>query len=497
MPLRGVIPSYRECPGLSLSVAGVSPVHRRHGLLWRYAYCTSDGRMLDLVGRGLWSARVGTTLGAFGYVRPLVDAATLLDGTVQRTALRACAQGESLGPIEIYEEAAEDGRLAFAHLLDAVEGPGGGEHQASTVVAATFAILGASTLERASRLLLLLATGVRVVFADGRSAEDALREGWSLRAGDERRRDRVREGMRTQALRGVVLGRPPFGYVVVDRALSPDPRESPIVQRIFREYVEQGEGLRRIAAGLNRDGIKTRLRRPWTPGSVRIILRNPAYTGLYRRLGVVVPASHPAIIDRATFGVAQRRMVQRRTSRVDQRRHEYAFSGILRCGRCGTAMAGARRSAKAGPLVVYRCANAASRGTCRARAVREQRLWTAVIEELLTASTSRTVAIRGRAPTATGAAPRRLERQLTEAIERWYAGEWRMTELVARVAPIVREHYRDEREPEELAVPPVEARHALTQGWEDLDVAERGHLLRSAVAEVVVSEDEIRIVQRR
>ncbi|MEX2375309.1 MAG: recombinase family protein [Dehalococcoidia bacterium] len=432
-----------------------------------------------------------------GYVRPLVDAGISLDATVQRTALRACARGEGLGAIEIYEESAEDGRLAFAHLIEAVREWTGDDDVAPTIVVATFGALGGSTVERVSRLLLVLASGARMLFADGHTVDEALHEGWSHRDNDERRRDRVREGMRAKALRGVVLGRPPFGYAVEDRSLTPHSRESVVVQRIFREYVEQGEGLRRIAAGLNRDGIRTRLRRAWTPGSVRTILRNPVYTGLYRRLGVVVPASHPALVDRATFGATQRRMAQRRTSRPAQQRHAYIFAGLLRCGRCGAPMAGDRRHAKGSHIVHYRCASATSRGTCRAPGVREAHIESAILEELASTRSSGAVAIRSSPKRVSQAAKQRLERLLVESIERWYAGEWRLPELVAHAAPVVREMYQHEWPLDEPMIAPDEARLLLVEGWATLDVVERGRLLRAALAEIVVDGDVIQVVRRR
>lgn len=442
-----------------------------------------------------------------GYVRPLPAAEEPLDAAVQRAALRACARGEGLGAIEIYEESGQDGRLAFAHLAEALVHAQAAarthprrsfEQEPTPIVVATLDVLGDAALEQALRLLWLSSGGARVVFADGRAPEDALRAGWSGRADQERRRDRVREGMRAKALRGVVLGRPPYGYAVEERVLVPHPREAAIVQRLFREYLEGGEGLRRIAAGLNRDGVKTHLGRAWTPGAVRTVLRNPVYTGLYRRLGVVVPAAHPPLIDRATFGATQRRMAERRTSRLDQQRHDYAFAGLLRCGRCGAPMTGERRPAKGGEAIHYRCVNATSRGTCGARGYREELIDSAVREDL-ERTRAGAVAIGGRAPGAKPATRRRLERQLTEAIEHWYGGEWRFPELVARAAPTVVELAGLEA-PEGMDPPEAgadAARMALLAGWDTLSVAERAGLLRTTLAEVVVQDGHIRVVRRR
>ena len=65
------------------------------------------------------------------------------------------------------------------------------------------------------------------------------------------------------------------------------PARVAVVVRIFRECVELGRGYRTIAAGLNRDGVPSprdgnwsaNTRSQWGVGTIRSILRNPAYRG--------------------------------------------------------------------------------------------------------------------------------------------------------------------------------------------------------------------------
>jgi hypothetical protein len=346
-------------------------------------------------------------------------------------------------------------------------------------------------------VLLLEAAGARLVFADGVAPEDALRDDWGARPDEERRRDRAREAMRSKALRAEVLGRPPYGYVVEDRALVPHPRESQVVQRIFREYVEEGEGLRRIAGALNRDGIRTRLGRAWAPGSVRTVLRNPAYTGLYRRLGVAVPAAHAALVDRGTFQVVQRRMSAKRTSRLHQERHAYLLSGLLRCGACGSPMIGDRRVSESGVVVTYRCESAVNQGRCHARSRRSDVLERAIREELERPEVHHPVAARPAPRRDSTARRQRLERRLTEAIERWTAGEWRYTELVRRMSTTVRTLHADETPLDAPPIPAEGARRRLAREWDDLEFEERRALLQASLAEIVVSGPDIRLTLRR
>jgi site-specific DNA recombinase len=437
------------------------------------------------------------------YVRPIAD--ETLDATIQRTAVRACARGEQLGAPEIFEEAEAFGRTAFAHVAHLVEVAQEEREQSRpgeaapppTVIVATVAVLGDSALERARRVLLLEAAGARLIFADGVPPEDALRGDWEDRPGEERRRERARDAMRRKALRAQVLGRPPYGYVVEDRTLVPHPRESQVVARIFDEYVHEGEGLRRIAGALNRDGIKTRLGRPWSPGSVRTVLRNPTYTGLYRRLGVAVPAAHEALVDRGTFQVVQRRMLAKRTSRVQQERHTYLLAGLLRCGLCGSPMIGDRRATEDGVQQTYRCESAVNQGRCRAKSRRAEIIEETLREELGSTASHHPVAARPAPTPDTSARRQRLERRLTESLERWTAGEWRYSELAKRVAPTVRALQADETPPEGLAIAADEARRQLVREWDDLEFEELRALLQAAVAEIVVSGSDIRLTLRR
>ena len=120
---------------------------------------------------------------------------------------------------------------------------------------------------------------------------------------------RVKSAMSAQAAaEGRFLGgRPPYGYVLGDAGLHPnpgkaahgqrlrrldlDPIASLVVARIFREWIT-GAGLQRIAVGLNADAIPSpsghdpsrNLHRAsgrglWSKSAVRAIVSNPRYTG--------------------------------------------------------------------------------------------------------------------------------------------------------------------------------------------------------------------------
>lgn len=225
---------------------------------------------------------------------------------------------------------------------------------------------------------------------------------------------RVRTAMAALAvMEGRFLGgRPPYGYRLVDlgehpnpakaadgkrlHGLEPDSVTSPVVERIFAEYLA-GYGVYAIAERLTREGIacpsahdparnRHRCGVAWSKGAVRAILGNPRYTGrqVWNKqhkhevlmdvedvaLGHVTKMrwnakdtwlwserpAHAAIITIDTFEQVQQRLASRgpRTAgRVvtTRARHPYALRGRLWCGDCDRRMQGSWNHGRAH----YRC----------------------------------------------------------------------------------------------------------------------------------------------
>ena len=213
---------------------------------------------------------------------------------------------------------------------------------------------------------------------------------------------RVRAAMADQAAReGRFLGgRPPYGYRLVDagvhpnpakaadgkhlRALEPDPATTPMVQRIFTEYLA-GTGLYAIAEGLTRDGVPSpsmqdrarnrhRTGGAWSKSAVRAILANPRYTGYQvwnrqRRVEILkdvrnvaaghvsqmrwneptdwvwsAQPTHEALITTDTFTEVSSHLAAGRnrpaTRKPRRTRLPYLLRGLLHCGVCGRRMQG-------------------------------------------------------------------------------------------------------------------------------------------------------------
>ncbi len=434
---------------------------------------------------------------AVSYLRALTGEPPL-DLAVQRLTVEAASRGEHLVLLATFEEPDPESSSAFLEMVNGLRAqPPGTE-----VIAATAAVFGDRVRDRARRILQLAALRVSVRLADGSAPGPALVAAWDQRGSDERRRERAREGMRRRALRGEVLGRAPYGYVVADRQLVPDPREAATVKRIFALYLEQNEGIRRIARQLNDEGIVTGTGRPWTAGAVRNVLRNAVYTGLYRRLGVTVTRAHQSLVTTAQHAEVIRRMTSKRTAPATQERREYLLSGLVRCGYCGGPMIGARRPGEGTEVVeyaYYRCQAATNEGRCAYHTRRAEALEAEVIEALSRSSAAAPKSTRPRRETGHEARRAALDRTLDHMLERRATGQWTDADLVRRAAPIVLEQLSMEAEASlapSTPVPPEDARARLVAAWDDLPFEERRSLLHHAVAEIVVTDDAVRVARR-
>lgn len=280
---------------------------------------------------------------AVGYFRELSgkQAPTLADQS--KAFLELCKeQGyEVVASFVDGVSAEEDGRPGFRQLIEFLRRP---EKGFIAVITPSMATLGHDLREAARSCFELESLGAQVLLIDGfEEASSRLLADWAKSA-EGRLADRVRSAMRRKAVKGEVLGRPPYGYRVGNRRrLELVPEEAVVVRYIFRLYLQEGLGIRRIARCLNEEGIKTRRGGNWSMVSIRDILRNRAYLGTYSRFGVRVPGSHPALISPDDFRRAQDCLIARRSSYSPRQVTPFLLSGIAFCGYCGNKMIGVSR----------------------------------------------------------------------------------------------------------------------------------------------------------
>ena len=447
---------------------------------------------------------------AVSYVRSLPEQSFEAQ---QRAFLDYCAAaGLEVGPT-FTETVAPPGSPEFRRMLRTLLTE---QRGFLVVVVASLDVLGTSVREQARRYLQLEALGLPLRIADGTEPEAALVAAWDERSVAQRRREQVRAGMRDRALHGEVLGRAPYGYEVFDRHLRVRDDEAEVVRDIFRRYLNAGEGVRVIARALNEAGLRTRRGGAWSMVSVRAVLRNPVYTGTYRRLGIVVPSEHPPLVDREQFQAVQTQLASRRTSFTRQERAQYLLAGIASCGHCGGHLIGARRTRRSrlpdGPTTVhryYQCEARANQGRCAYHTRHANALESLVRDQIATAAPDGDAASDGLLSEEIRRIETRrdgLRRRLEALLERRASGEWSAERLREEASALAVEDLQAEEEADLLvrrrddaasierrqeALAAVRAR--LIHDWTTLPTAELHRLLREVVTAVVVTDEGVSV----
>lgn len=172
---------------------------------------------------------------------------------------------------------------------------------------------------------------------------------------------RVKFGKKINAKKGRV---PPriFGYDRIDNfTLSINEDEADIVREMFRLYVEEGLGCRRIALDLDAQGARTKFGYQWNSGNIKKMLENPIYCGRYinhkyeitdflegtrTKLPLEENFEHDrpdwAIISEDVFDQAQKIKAERRIQYQNDYTHtkgryssRHLFSTLIKCEHCG------------------------------------------------------------------------------------------------------------------------------------------------------------------
>jgi site-specific DNA recombinase len=235
--------------------------------------------------------------------------------------------------------------------------------------------LGKDLGHAAMKILTIENAGVQVLsIQSGGEAAKELVSTWADRGDGTPVSEKVRSAMRRKAVKGEVLGRPPYGYRVGPRhRLELIPEEAVVVRYIFRLYLQEGMGIRKIAGQLNEEKIPTRRGGRWSMVTVRDLLRNRSYLGTYTRFGVKVPGSHPPLVSADDFRRVQERLQTRHGGVRERTVVPFLLSGMAFCGRCGNKMIGVSRrqrwTTKAGEAHVaayryYQCESRTNQSAC-------------------------------------------------------------------------------------------------------------------------------------
>ena len=183
-------------------------------------------------------------------------------------------------------------------------------------------------------------------------------------------------------------GRVPLGYHLdKDHCFVIDPDTAPLVRRIYAMYAE-GQTITEIIGQLNAEGLRTGQGNPYTKNSLRTVLTNEKYIGVY----VFKPGTEdeiriedgvPAIVDKDTYYKVQKLLsVNQRAPAAKWSRADYLLTNKLFCGTCGAQMVGESGTSKTGAKYnYYLCINHKRGNTCARKAIRQDLIEPYVLEK--------------------------------------------------------------------------------------------------------------------
>jgi DNA invertase Pin-like site-specific DNA recombinase len=178
----------------------------------------------------------------------------------------------------------------------------------------------------------------------------------------ENLREEVRKGMREKAAQGTYPSRPPLGYRnnKVERTIEVDPDKSPIAQRLFDLY-----GTGKYSLQTLRNAIRVEFGFSYPNGYLQRLLKNPFYIGLFVWEGKTYTGNHPPLVSPPIFANVQEVLSGRNRPKLGK--HQFAFSGLLRCGYDNCAVTAEIKKSK---YVYYHCTG--YRGKCELPYLREE-----------------------------------------------------------------------------------------------------------------------------
>ncbi len=467
---------------------------------------------------------------AIGYFREAPDAPESV--AAQTRAFLEYCESHGYEVASTFADTGGNGAApGFRGLVDFLRRPDKGF---VVVITSSLQALGDDLAQAARRCFQIEGLGASVRFMDSDTeAPDALVDAWA-RSGSGAIGERVRAAMRKKAVRGEVLGRPPYGYKVGNRRrLELVPDEAVVVRYIFRLYLHENLGIRLIARRLNSEGIKTRRGGAWSMVSIRDILRNRAYLGTYARFGVRVPGSHPPLVSPEDFHAVQERLNARRTSYTERTATAFLLSGLLRCGHCGNKMIGVSRrqswhrrggEEQRALYRYYQCESRTNQSMCDYHTRTAQELEEEV-RDRLAQPPGKGKASPARFPHA-GNEPavlaeveaerqrlhaklKSLDRKLQQGVEAAARGRLAREKMRSHSVDIARQQLeveerlagldrrsREQADAAERRRLQERARAHLLDTWDALPLTEKQDLLREVVDQVVVTDDAVTVLLR-
>ena len=186
-------------------------------------------------------------------------------------------------------------------------------------------------------------------------------------------RENVKRGLRQKIRNGVWPGWAPVGYLnnPKTRGIDVDTEKAPRVRKLFIMYATGAYTLNALANWCVEKKLTTPKGQSISLSNVQHILSNPFYIGLMRYKGEIFEGRHEPLVSKKLFDQVHEVMQKRGKVRPD-RKHSFAFLGLLKCASCGCSITAQYAKGNGGTYTYYRCTK--KRSSCPERYISETML---------------------------------------------------------------------------------------------------------------------------
>jgi site-specific DNA recombinase len=192
--------------------------------------------------------------------------------------------------------------------------------------------------------------------------------------------EEARKGQQEKAEQGIWPTKTPLGYLNVTgpdgrKVIAVDPEIAPIVSKLFEWYASGEYALKEVAKKARAAGLAYKKSGAPVPTStVHSILRNRLYTGWFEWNGKLYQGKHEPLVSVELWERVQGVMDGRNASKHRRMTHDFAFSGLIACAKCGCSVVGEIKKQK---YIYYHCTGYADKcrgepASCRRKYMREE-----------------------------------------------------------------------------------------------------------------------------
>ena len=193
----------------------------------------------------------------------------------------------------------------------------------------------------------------------------------------------IKRGNYDSALKHQTVGVKVLGYKKAeDGTFEIDEKTAPLVRKVFNDYVN-GKSSKQIIDELNALGYKTSRGNPFNRNSVRQILENEKYIGVYKFKDIYDENGMPPIIDKALFEKAKGMLKYKHKAPAAKKiEGGFLLTSKIFCGECGQQMVSDGGTSGTGKVYNYYTCLSRKKHLCKKERVDKEWIENTVIDAL-------------------------------------------------------------------------------------------------------------------